>query len=86
MSTFPLRVPDALKEAAAEQAEQAGISLNQYIAVAVAGRVGAQAEAQRYIAARAARAVPGNARTILATAGVGNPPRDDDRIDSETIS
>lgn len=41
----------------------------------------AQAEAERYFAARGARAVRGQARGILARSGVGNPPRDDDRLD-----
>jgi hypothetical protein len=83
MSVFALRLPEELKELAAEQAAEAGVSLNQYIATAVAARVGAQAEAARYFAARGARAVPGRAKAILARAGRGNPPREDDRIDDE---
>jgi predicted HicB family RNase H-like nuclease len=47
MSVFALRLPDELKEKAAEQAAEAGISLNQYIAVALAARLGAQAQAMR---------------------------------------
>ena len=70
MSSFPLRLPDDLKDRAAEQAAAAGVSLNQYIATALAARVGAQAEAERYFAARAARVTPGQAREILARAGV----------------
>ncbi|HYD67887.1 toxin-antitoxin system HicB family antitoxin [Azospirillum sp.] len=81
MSTFPLRIPDDLKKEATAQAEATGVSLNQYIATALASRVGAQAEAERYFAARGARATRGQARTILARSGVGNPPRDDDRLD-----
>lgn len=50
------------------------MSLNQYIATALAARVGAQAEAERYFAARAVHATPGRAREILARAGKGNPP------------
>lgn len=80
MSSFPLRLPDDLKERAAEQAEAAGVSLNQYIATAVAARVGAQAEAERYFAARAARAQPGRAREILARAGKGAAARLGDEI------
>jgi predicted transcriptional regulator len=80
MSSFPLRLPDDLKDRAAEQAEAAGVSLNQYIATALAARVGAQAEAERYFAARAARATPGRAREILARAGRGNPARPGDEI------
>jgi len=80
MSSFSLRVPDELKERAAAQAEAAGVSLNQYIATALAARVGAQAEAERYFAARAARATPGRAREILARAGQGNPPQSGDEL------
>jgi hypothetical protein len=83
MSSFPLRLPDDLKERAAAQAEAAGVSLNQYIATALAARVGAQAEAERYFAARAARATPGRARDILARAGRGNPPLPGDELDVE---
>ncbi|MDZ3824789.1 MAG: toxin-antitoxin system HicB family antitoxin [Pseudoxanthomonas sp.] len=81
MSSFPLRLPDDLKERAAAQAEAAGVSLNQYIATAIAARVGAQAEAERYFAARAARAAPGRARAILARAGKGNAVRPGDELD-----
>lgn len=81
MSTFPLRLPDDLKKEAAAQAEAAGVSLNHYIATVLASRVGAQAEAERYFVARAARATPGRAKEILGRAGLGNPPRNDDQIE-----
>ena len=81
MTTFPLRLPDDLKREAAAQAEAAGVSLNQYIATALASRVGAQAEAERYFAARGSRAVRGQAKTTLARSGIGNQPREDDRLD-----
>ncbi|WP_084112884.1 toxin-antitoxin system HicB family antitoxin [Belnapia moabensis] len=80
MSSFPLRLPDDLKERAAAQAEAAGVSLNQYIATAIAARVGAQAEAERYFAARAARTKPGRAREILARAGQGRAPVAGDEV------
>jgi predicted transcriptional regulator len=82
MTSFPLRLPDDLKERAAAQAEAVGVSLNQYIATAVAARVGAQAEAERYFAARAARAQPGRARAILARAGQGRAPAEGDELGS----
>lgn len=81
MSSFPLRLPADLKEKAAAQAEAAGVSLNQYIAVALASRVGAQAEAERYFAARGARAKHGQARKILTAAGRRRAPRPEDRLD-----
>jgi hypothetical protein len=47
MSSFPLRLPDDLKERAAAQAEAAGVSLNQYIATVLASRVGLRHAAHR---------------------------------------
>ncbi len=82
MSSFPLRLPEELKERAASQAAASGVSLNQYIAVALAGRVGAQAEAERYFAARGVRATAGQARVILARAG-NQVPREDDRLEPD---
>jgi HicB family len=69
MTSFPLRLPEDLKEKASAQAAKAGVSLNQYIAIALASRVGAESEAGRYFAARATRATPGRAKVILAKAG-----------------
>lgn len=83
MSSFPLRLPDDLKERAAAQAEASGVSLNQYIATVLASRVGAQAEAERSFAARAMRATPGRARGILARAGRDNPPQPGDELETE---
>jgi len=80
MTSFPLRLPEDLKNRAAAQAEAAGVSLNQYITTVLAARVGAQAEAERYFAARAARAIPGTARKILARAGSHHPPRPGDEL------
>jgi hypothetical protein len=80
MSTFPLRLPEEIKAAAAAQAERAGVSLNQYLLSIVAARVGAQVEAEHYFAARSARSVPGRARTILARAGARRPPEPGDEL------
>ena len=81
MASFPLRMPDDLKDEAARLADAAGVSLNQYVVTALASRVGAQAEAARYFAARAARVTPGRAKDILSRSRVGNAPRDDDRME-----
>ena len=83
MTTFPLRLTEELKEKATAQAARAGVSLNQYIATLLAAHVGAQAEAERYFAARAARARPGTARSILARAGKRQRPRPGDRLDAD---
>ena len=57
MTTLPLRLPEALNAMATAHAIRAGVSLNQYIATLVAAHVGAQADAGRTFAARAARAL-----------------------------
>jgi len=83
MSTFPLRLPDDLRERASAQAEAVGVSLNHYIAVAIASRVGAQAEAERYFAKRASRVTAGRAKKLLAKAGRRTRPRSGDRLDQD---
>jgi hypothetical protein len=83
MTTFPLRLTEELKAILVAQAARAGVGLNQYIATVLAVHVGAQAETQRDFAARAARAQPGSARTILARAGKRQRPRAGDRLDAE---
>ena len=75
MTTFPLRLTEELKAIATAQAARAGVSLNQYIATALAAHVDAQAEAEHMFAARAAPARPGTARAILARAGKRRRPR-----------
>jgi hypothetical protein len=81
MISFPLRLPEDLKEKAAAQAEAAGVSLNQYITVALTSHVGARAEAEHYFNARARRTVQGRAKGILAKAGLRSQPRPEDRRD-----
>ena len=83
MTTFPLRLTEELKAIATAQAARAGVSLNQYIATVLAAHVGAQAEAERMFAARAARARSGTARAILARGGKRRRPRVGDRLDAE---
>jgi hypothetical protein len=83
MTTFPLRLTEELKEIVAAQAAKAGVSLDQYIATVLAAHAGAQAETERYFAARAARAQPGSARGILARAGKRRRPRAGDRLDAD---
>jgi hypothetical protein len=81
VNSFPLRLPESLKEIAASQAEREGVSLNQYILTAVAMYVGSQSEADRYFALRAARSQPGEAEAILARAGKRKTPRPGDELD-----
>ena len=76
---FVLRLPEDLKEEAAKMAERMGVSLNQYVGLAVASKVGAQREAARYFKARAKRS-PGRrkARQILDGMGTTDTPRSGD--------
>lgn len=80
-TTFPLRLPEDLKAAAVEQAEAMGVSLNQYVGMSLAVRVGAQAEAARFFAARGSRGSADQALTALARIGRPENLRDEDRID-----
>jgi hypothetical protein len=83
MSSFPLRIPEELKQEAAAQAEAAGISLNHHITTALASHVRAEANMEPHLSARGRCTLSGRAREILARSGLGNPPRDDDRLESE---
>jgi hypothetical protein len=73
MSTFALRLPDDLKEIAVKQAEDNGVSLNQYFASAIASRIGAQAEAERFFKKRASKANLQLATDILSRSGTEMP-------------
>jgi uncharacterized protein (DUF1778 family) len=77
-----LRLPEDMKDAATRQASLSGISLNLFVATAVAARVGAQSEAERYFAARGSRTTPARAKALLARLGTQGEPRDDDRLDA----
>jgi hypothetical protein len=82
ISTFQLRIPEDLKEAAAQQAGAMGVSLNQYVGMSLAARVGAQAEAARFFAARGSRGSPESALAALKRIGRPEAIRDDDRLDT----
>lgn len=68
---FVLRLPEDLKEEAAKMAERMGVSLNQYVGLAVASKVGAQREAARYFKARAKRS-PGRREALEMLEGMGS--------------
>ena len=62
---YPLSLPASLKETAARLAREDGVSLNQWIATAVAQRIGAVETAEVFLAERAARANPGDLQRYL---------------------
>jgi hypothetical protein len=55
-NTYPLKLPTSIKEAAARLAKADGVSLNQWIASAVAQKVGAVETAEEFLARRAGNA------------------------------
>ncbi|WP_218578682.1 pilus assembly protein HicB [Vineibacter terrae] len=56
--TYPLKLPESVKHAAARLALQDGVSLNQWIAAAVAEKVGVVETAATFLKARAGAAKP----------------------------
>lgn len=57
-STYPLKLPSSVKNAAAELAKLDGVSLNQFIAAAVAEKVGTLRTAAEFLQERAGTAKP----------------------------
>ena len=55
-STYPLKLPTSIKKAAQRLAKEDGVSLNQWIAVAVAQKVGVAETAAEFFADRTATA------------------------------
>ena len=53
---YPLKLPNSIKQAAQRLAKKDGVSLNQWISVAVAQKVGAVETAAQFFERRAARA------------------------------
>jgi HicB family len=76
------RLPEDLKDAAMRQAAESGISMNLYVATAVAARVGARAEAERYFTARGSRTTPARAKALLMRLGTPGEVREDDKLDA----
>ena len=57
-NTYPLKLPTSVKKAAAELAAADGVSLNQFIAAAVAEKVGSLRAADDFLRERAGTAKP----------------------------
>ena len=53
-ATYPLKLPTSIKQAAARLAKEDGVSLNQWIAAAVAQKVGTVETAAEFLRRRAA--------------------------------
>lgn len=81
-SNFALRLQPSLLDEVRKVAASDGIAINQFINVAVAEKLSAL-RTEALLEERAERADVDKAREILRRAGVGNPPRDDDRLPDE---
>jgi hypothetical protein len=64
--TYPLKLPASIRAAAARLAKEDGVSLNQWIASAVAEKVGAVETGAAFFRTRAGDASPSDLHAILA--------------------
>lgn len=64
-STYPLKLPASVKEAATRLAKKDGVSLNQWISSAVAQKVGVMETAAEFFERYAGKATPGGLAKIL---------------------
>jgi hypothetical protein len=76
---YPLKLPASVKAAAARLAKADGVSLNQFIAVAVAEKVGVMETAQEFLNRRAGEATPRDLLKFLRKAGAEDPDESDRR-------
>jgi hypothetical protein len=76
-ATYPLKLPHSVKQAAARLAKADGVSLNQWIASAVAQKVGAMETAADFLSRRAGDASGEDFARILDRVAAG-PPQDGD--------
>jgi hypothetical protein len=79
-SKFPLKLPNSVKEAAAELAKIDGVSLNQFIAAAVAEKVGTLRTAGEFLRQRAGSAKPKDLVKFLRRAPKVAPIKGDERV------
>jgi hypothetical protein len=76
--SYPLKLPMSVKTAAQRLAKEDGVSLNQWIAVAVAEKIGAVETAASFLSRRAGTAKPADLLPFLDNAGKEPPPAGDD--------
>jgi hypothetical protein len=78
-SAYPLKLPTSIKKAAAELAKEDGVSLNQFIAAAVAEKVGTLRTAAEFLRERAGSAKPADMLKYLRRAPKVAPASNDKR-------
>lgn len=64
-AAYPLKLPASVKEAAARLAKEDGVSLNQWIAVAIAQKIGVVETASDFLKRRAGKARPSDMLPFL---------------------
>ena len=81
-ATYPLKLPASIKAAAARLAKEDGVSLNQWIATAVAQKIGVVETAAAFFRRRAERAKPGDLERVMRQVP-GAPVEPEDTIPSD---
>jgi hypothetical protein len=77
-ASYPLKLPASVKAAAARLAKEDGVSLNQWIAVAIAQKIGVVETAADFLARRAGNARPADMLAFLDGARREAPPVGDE--------
>jgi hypothetical protein len=77
-STYPLKLPTSIKKAAQRLAQEDGVSLNQWIAAAVAEKVGVVETAADFFKKRAGKSTGSGLMRFLRTAPNGAPEPEDE--------
>ena len=77
-ASYPLKLPRSVKEAAARLAKEDGVSLNQWIAVAIAQKIGVVETASDFLSRRAGSAQPSDMLVFLDKARRETPPVGDE--------
>jgi hypothetical protein len=79
-ASYPLKLPASVKAAAQRLAREDGVSLNQWISIAVAQKIGAVETAADFLKKRAGGATPGDLLPFLENAR-SEPPAPGDEKD-----
>lgn len=77
-ASYPLKLPQSVKDAAVRLAREDGVSLNQWITVAIAQKIGAVETAAEFLKRRAGTARPEDLLLYLDSAGLLPPPPGDE--------
>lgn len=78
-ASYPLKLPVSVKEAAARLAREDGVSLNQWITVAIVQKIGTVETAAAFLKRRAGDASPSDLIPFLDRAGAAPPVAGDQR-------